>query len=108
MGDGACKNEQPAVKFSCLCDLDRPISTEKDGGDRGTGQGVLVQRRVSRHLSAWGERLTDGRRQLADRTLQRVPSEQQASNRLRRGSYLERPALVPLRLQAEVGALLPG
>lgn len=39
MGDGACKNEQPAVKFSCLCDLDRPISTEKDGGDRGTGQG---------------------------------------------------------------------
>lgn len=74
MGDGACKNEQPAVKFSCLCDLDRPISTEKDGGDRGTGQGGLVQRRVSRHLSAWGERLTDGRRQLADRTLQRVPS----------------------------------
>jgi hypothetical protein len=64
------------MRLSCLCDLDRPISTEKDGGDRGTGQGGgLVQRRVSRHLSAWGERLTDGRRQLADRTVQRVPSD---------------------------------
>lgn len=39
-------------------------------------------------------------------TVQRA--HQTASSRLRRGSYLERPGLVPLRQQAEVSALFPG